>query len=678
METLKLVLILCLSSAFCISHYPVKSSIVSKLKRFNISKVNNSKPYSFNHYYYEMKNDNVYKITDNILGKSLHLFEEDEFDAIFNKKEMREKLLAGHGQSKDNIVEIESDYSFMNSYGMDGLEEDLDDWNEHLDDANDFQDDIKVSHGQYRKEYNFDSNENNMEDTDSKGVEHNVETYFKGLNLDFTNSKDAKTLSELYYAKFIKRRKDLHEKMHPLPYNFETSKAIRTNSSAQGIRNEYIREFGTQAEPSTYKHSSPLFLTPYAYTSNSVLGQSLSEVKPFVGNIKSYSGYLTVDSRYHSNLFFWFFRCQRPDHLKKPLLLWLQGGPGASSLFGLFYENGPYEIIGKRIHKSENSWTKLYNVLYIDSPVGTGFSFTTKDGYARNQTIVGQHLYEALKQFFLLFPELKENSFYITGESYAGKYIPALAYEIHTRNVLAHSKINLKGLFIGNGLIDPISMLEYNEFLFDIGLLDKHQKKFFAKIEQRIALSIRSKQWKRASQLMAKLFFHTGKVAPWFQRMTGFTQHYNLNGIDFSTKDFNNFIQDSAIRNALHVGEMKFNPDDEVFNALFDDIMKSTKPLVNILVENYKLVLYYGQLDIICAYRLSEAFFHSIQFTHAHDYYLSERKVWRCERDDDQDNVVGYIREAHNFVEALIRNAGHMVPRDKPEVMMDLLKKYIQ
>jgi vitellogenic carboxypeptidase-like protein len=94
-----------------------------------------------------------------------------------------------------------------------------------------------------------------------------------------------------------------------------------------------------------------------------------------------------------------------------------------------------------------------HNVIYIDNPVGTGFSFTDKEeGYAKNEIDVGNNLYEALIQFFTLFPDLQKNKFFVTGESYAGKYVPAVSHAIHKRNGNAKIKINLKGLAIGNFL----------------------------------------------------------------------------------------------------------------------------------------------------------------------------------------------------------------------------------
>ena len=123
-------------------------------------------------------------------------------------------------------------------------------------------------------------------------------------------------------------------------------------------------------------------------------------------------------------------------------------------------------------------------------------SFTDKDeGYATNQVQVAKDLYEALRQFFLVFTEVQHSDFYITGESYAGiiiidelctpvviseefriwlipgKYVPAISYKIHKMNQdPANVRINLKGLAIGDGLTDPIHQMNYGDFLFQTGL----------------------------------------------------------------------------------------------------------------------------------------------------------------------------------------------------------------
>ena len=191
-------------------------------------------------------------------------------------------------------------------------------------------------------------------------------------------------------------------------------------------------------------------------------------------------------------------------------MVWLQGGPGSSSMFAVFNENGPY-IVDKDIKISLNkySWTQQFSMLYIDNPVGTGFSYTNDEkGFSRDQQNIADNLYEALQQFFTLFSEYRNNEFYITGQSYAGKYIPAIGYKLHSmRNI---SNINFKGIAIGNGWIDPITQLDIGSLLRTIGLIDEKQLQYFYYIQNKTSLEILKENYTNAhilySKLMRKLF----------------------------------------------------------------------------------------------------------------------------------------------------------------------------
>lgn len=228
----------------------------------------------------------------------------------------------------------------------------------------------------------------------------------------------------------------------------------------------------------------PLILTPLIEQNKIKEAQSASEVF-FNGfkNIKSYSGYFTVNKSYNSNLYFWFFpSLSNPKN--DPIILWLQGGPGATSLIGLFAENGPFTVKNKKgLKLRKYAWTNTHSVIYIDNPVGTGFSFTN-GGYAQNETQVGADLYNALIQFFTLFPDLQKNEFFVSGESYAGKYVPAIAYTIYKNNPAAKLKINLQGISIGNGLSDPEHQLQYSDYLYQIGLIDLNTRQIVYNYEQ--------------------------------------------------------------------------------------------------------------------------------------------------------------------------------------------------
>lgn len=129
-------------------------------------------------------------------------------------------------------------------------------------------------------------------------------------------------------------------------------------------------------------------------------------------------------------------------------------------------------------------------MLYIDNPVGTGFSFTGDErGFSRDQTSVANNLYEFLQQFFRIFSEYKSNELYITGESYAGKYVPAIGHKL--MQMSNQSNINFKGIAIGNAFIDPINQINLSHLLKSMGYIDKKQMKIIQEAEEEVRQSIR-------------------------------------------------------------------------------------------------------------------------------------------------------------------------------------------
>ncbi|KAL3585205.1 hypothetical protein D5086_012072 [Populus alba] len=117
----------------------------------------------------------------------------------------------------------------------------------------------------------------------------------------------------------------------------------------------------------------------------------------------------------------------KSDQASKPLVLWLNGGPGCSSFgIGAFSENGPFRPRGGGLLvRNDYSWNKEANMLYLESPAGVGFSYSANQSFYDlvNDTITAQDSYIFLQQWFVKFPEYKDRDFYITGESYAGTLI---------------------------------------------------------------------------------------------------------------------------------------------------------------------------------------------------------------------------------------------------------------
>ncbi|XP_027153704.1 serine carboxypeptidase-like 34 [Coffea eugenioides] len=181
--------------------------------------------------------------------------------------------------------------------------------------------------------------------------------------------------------------------------------------------------------------------------------------QPWV-HFKQYAGYITVNETHGRALFYWFFEATRNPE-KKPLLLWLNGGPGCSSIgYGESEELGPFlSQKGKpELKLNKNSWNRVANLLFLESPVGVGFSYTntSNDIKELGDTITAQDSYIFLVNWFKRFPQFKSHDFYIAGESYAGHYVPQLSELIHDNNkkVSKKSCINFKGLMVGNALLD--------------------------------------------------------------------------------------------------------------------------------------------------------------------------------------------------------------------------------
>ncbi|XP_029602596.1 putative serine carboxypeptidase CPVL [Salmo trutta] len=425
----------------------------------------------------------------------------------------------------------------------------------------------------------------------------------------------------------------------------------------------------------------PLFLTPYLEKGNIEEARKQSLVGPLPGaSVKSYAGYLTVNNKYNSNLYFWFFPAQeRPE--TAPVLLWLQGGPGGTSMFGLFVEHGPYVVLKNlTVGYRDYPWTSRYSVLYIDNPVGTGFSFTDDErGFAQNQDDVGRDLYSALTQFFQIFSEYQSNDFYATGESYAGKYVPAIGYYIHKHNPIAKVKINFKGVAIGDGLCDPELMLGgYGDFLYQTGLIDMLQKQY---VEQQTASGvqlIQQEKWVEAFEVFDSLL--NGDILPYpsfFQNATGCSNYFNyLQCQEPADQEyFSQFVTLAEVRRSIHVGNLTFHDGSEVEKHLLQDVMKSIKPWLATLMDNYRVLIYSGQLDVIVAAPLTERFLPTVNWTGADEFNKASRFHWKIQPEDTE--VAGYVRQVGEFYQVIIRGGGHILPYDQPQRSFDMIDRFL-
>ncbi|KAH0927550.1 hypothetical protein HID58_019806 [Brassica napus] len=171
------------------------------------------------------------------------------------------------------------------------------------------------------------------------------------------------------------------------------------------------------------------------------------------------TGYIGVGEEEQVQLFYYFIKSEgNPE--EDPILLWLSGGPGCSSISGLLYENGPmtvklevYNGTVPSLVSTTYSWTKISSIIYLDQPVGTGFSYSKTQKLASKPSDLGEakRIHEFLHKWLNKHQEFLSNPFYVGGDSYAGMVVPALVQEISKGNyVCCKPPINLQGYVLGN------------------------------------------------------------------------------------------------------------------------------------------------------------------------------------------------------------------------------------
>ncbi|KIH52027.1 serine carboxypeptidase [Ancylostoma duodenale] len=156
----------------------------------------------------------------------------------------------------------------------------------------------------------------------------------------------------------------------------------------------------------------------------------------FKPNFHHHAGYLSASPGNY--LHYWYIRDEyimmfvesQNNTQTDPLILWLTGGPGCSSLGALLTENGPFHPNpdGSTLFENVYSWNKGANVLYLESPRLVGFSYQDKslNDTLWNDDKTASDIYLALKDFFTVYPQFSANDFIVTGESYGGVYVPTL------------------------------------------------------------------------------------------------------------------------------------------------------------------------------------------------------------------------------------------------------------
>eukprot|EP00924_Labyrinthula_sp_SR-Ha-C_P003605 snap_masked-scaffold_3-processed-gene-0.24-mRNA-1 protein AED:0.10 eAED:0.11 QI:0/-1/0/1/-1/1/1/0/463 len=398
---------------------------------------------------------------------------------------------------------------------------------------------------------------------------------------------------------------------------------------------------------------------------------------PGIGKPTTYqeTGYLLVNEDYNSNLFYYFVQSsnKKIPSIKIPLMLWLQGGPGGSSLWGAFAFIGPYilkEHHSKlKLEKNPYAWTDFAHVIFVDQPVGTGFSFTEDEaGYSVNDETTAGDLYKGLSEFFKRRPDLVDNPFFIFGNSYAGKYTPSIAHRIIMENEKVGAKrMNLQGIGLGNSWTDPLQIAKsWGPRMYEIGLISEDDlHSIEAKVDDLIPLieADNVDSLRKANEVGEGIEKFLGEIV-------GGMNRYDYRGITEKPKGFINidpYFKRKDVRKSFHVNKnYVYNENAEkVEEFLKGDIYKPISPLLPKILENVKVFTLTGIYDIGCNVIALENMYKEIDWDGKDSYQAAEKKIWKVPGIDGAS--WGWVKTGGNLSFLASFTGGHEWLSDHPQ-----------
>ncbi|KAI3671461.1 hypothetical protein L1987_87199 [Smallanthus sonchifolius] len=417
--------------------------------------------------------------------------------------------------------------------------------------------------------------------------------------------------------------------------------------------------------------------------------------QPQVG-FQQFSGYVTLDAKKKRALFYYFVEAE-VDPASKPLVLWLNGGPGCSSLgVGAFSENGPFRPNGQGLVRNEYSWNTEANMLYLETPVGVGFSYDSSNssGYeVVTDAITARDNLVFLHKWFLKFPQYQQRDLFITGESYAGHYIPQLA-ELMVIFNKKQKIFNLKGIALGNPVLEYATDLNSRaEFFWSHGLISDSTYKLFTSAcnysryvseyyrdsVSPICSKVYSEVSRETSRFVDKYDVTLDVCIPSVLSQSKIIAPQQVTErVDVCVEDETvNYLNRRDVHRALHARLVGVRKWDVCSNILDYELLNIEIPTINIvgslIKEEIRVLVYSGDQDSVIPLMGSRALVNRL----ATELGLKTTVPYRAWFEGQQ--VGGWTQVYGNiFSFATVRGASHEAPFSQPQRSLVLFRSFLK
>ncbi|CDS06098.1 Putative Prepro-carboxypeptidase Z [Lichtheimia ramosa] len=394
-------------------------------------------------------------------------------------------------------------------------------------------------------------------------------------------------------------------------------------------------------------------------------------------DVKQYSGYL--DAANDEHYFFWFFESKN-DPKNDPLTIWLNGGPGCSSLIGLWEELGPCQQNGSA---NPHSWHHSSNMLFFDQPDGVGFSYgkqtvsTTEDAAERAWTF--------LQAFYETFPQYSKLDVHYFGESYGGHYIPGFASHVVDMNKKVQSGeekgvvVPLKSIGVGNGFIDAV--IQYKSYpkmtchssypaVLSEEECDKMQQIYENDCKpaaEQCAESDEDSDCVNANQ-------QCGQIEGIYAQSGYSFYDIRQQGDDTPHPFVDELNKASVIKELGARGHFSMCSDSvgTAFAQTGDGARSYIPAVEKLLKEGIPVLIYVGDADVICNWYGNLDVVDSLKWDGSDAFSKTKLEAWKADGKE-----VGQFRSADKLTFVRVYEAGHEVPMYQPEAALSMFQTWI-
>lgn len=418
----------------------------------------------------------------------------------------------------------------------------------------------------------------------------------------------------------------------------------------------------------------------------------------FSNPLKSKESWGYVDVREGAHMFWWLYYADSPSarYSQLPLVMWLQGGPGGSGCgFGNFEEIGPLD---RDLEPRKNSWVQYSSVLFVDNPVGTGFSYTdSEEAFATDVATVASDMLVLLKQFFNKEEEFQSVPFYIFSESYGGKMAAAISLELTKAVEKGTLKCNFAGVALGDSWISPLdSVMTWGPYLYTTSLLDDYGLREVSSAAEAVKQAVDQGQYLKATELWSVTesvveqntngvnFYNILTQEP-DEKMSsvageGYLSLLMRHHISPLHRQSLSQLMNGPIRKKLAIIPQNVTwggQAEAVFSSMSGDFMKPVVDVVDQLLEaGVNVTVYNGQLDLIVDTMGQEQWVKQLKWVGLQSF--SQMK-WTALDDPAFPGVTGaFYKTYKNFSFYWILKAGHMIPSDQGPMALQMLKMITQ